>query len=162
MRDAVELQHARDEELLDAIADAIGIERPERLAHPAPTVVEAFDHPRQLSPAPAEPATTHLSQEDLCDELVERIPRRDYGSIEALADHYAPDLIRLGLMREDPAPGTVKRAFQRLLSTHVYPPIPEQLLPPHVAAGRKSGSLRHRSAAPASDFVTSRRLTDRT
>lgn len=162
MRAAVDLQRARDQEVLDAIAEGIGIERPERLAHPAPTVVEAFDHPRQLSPTPAEPEKTHLSQEDLCDELVERIPRRDYGSMNALAEHYAPDLIRLGLMREGPAPGTVKRAFHRLLSTHVYARIPEHLLPPRIAAGRKSGSLRHRSAAPASDFVTSRRLTDRT
>jgi hypothetical protein len=162
MRAAVDLQRARDQEVLDAIADAIGIERPERLARPAPSAVPAFDRQRQLPATATESATTQLSKKDLCDGLVERIPRRDYGSIQALAEHHRPDLIRLGLMREDPAPGTVKRAFHRLLSTHVYPRIPEHLLPPRIAAGRKSGSLRHPTAEPASGLVTSRPPTNRT
>jgi hypothetical protein len=130
-----------DRAVLDAIADALEAEPPEPAVDAAASTDPVPDDDSRPTPS-VEEATSPLSRDELCDELVERISRPDYGSIKGLAEHYAPNLIRLRLMRKDPQPSTALRAFQRLLRSHVYPRIPEDLLPSHIAAGRKSGGLR--------------------
>jgi hypothetical protein len=159
---AVEAQFRRDRVVLDALANAIGIEPPETLVHATAPADPALDDQRPPLATPTEPTTTPLSKQELCDELVDRITRHDYKSVSALAEHHTQDLIRLGLVREDSQPATVKRRFQDLVRTDVYPRIPEQLLPMHIATGRRIGRIRHPAAEPASAPVTPRPPKNRT
>ena len=94
-------------------------------------------------PSPPPPPTPPDSLEAVANATAARIKARDYDSIDALAQEFAPRLVMLGLLRRDSLPETCLRRFQEFCRRHVYGVrIPDEALPAQIRSGRRTGGRR--------------------
>ena len=107
-----------------------------------PAAAPTHATPPAVPSAPPPPAPPD-SREPVANAIAARIKPKDYDSIHALAQEFAPWLVMLGLLRRDSQPETCLRRFQEFCRRHVYDVrIPHEALPAQIRSGRRTGGQR--------------------